>query len=59
MSEPMGAPSAAYTPRLVVLDGPTVTARRTAAASALASQFLSRADASQLLMVGAEQAMAK
>lgn len=38
---------------LALLDGNELTARRTAAASALASQFLSRADASQLLMVGA------
>lgn len=38
---------------LAMLDGNELTARRTAAASALASQFLSRADASQLLMVGA------
>ena len=38
---------------LALLDGNQLTARRTAAASALASQFLSRADASRLLMVGA------
>ena len=38
---------------LAMLDGNELTARRTAAASALASRFLSRADASQLLMVGA------
>nr|WP_298164102.1 ornithine cyclodeaminase family protein [uncultured Pseudomonas sp.] len=38
---------------LALLDGNELTARRTAAASALASRFLSRADASQLLMVGA------
>ena len=38
---------------LAMLDGNELTARRTAAASALASRFLSRADACQLLMVGA------
>lgn len=38
---------------LALLDGNELTARRTAAASALASRFLSRTDASQLLMVGA------
>ena len=38
---------------LAMLDGNELTARRTAAASALASRFLARADASQLLMVGA------
>nr|WP_298142393.1 ornithine cyclodeaminase family protein [uncultured Pseudomonas sp.] len=38
---------------LALLDGNELTARRTAAASALASRFLSRADASSLLMVGA------
>jgi ornithine cyclodeaminase/alanine dehydrogenase-like protein (mu-crystallin family) len=35
-----------------VLDGGELTARRTAAASALASRYLSRADSSCLLMVG-------
>ena len=38
---------------LAQLDGNELTARRTAAASALASQLLSREDASELLMVGA------
>ncbi|WP_432474651.1 ornithine cyclodeaminase family protein [Amphritea sp. HPY] len=38
---------------LAQLDGNELTARRTAAASALASNFLSRGDASELLMVGA------
>ncbi|MEH6580221.1 MAG: ornithine cyclodeaminase family protein [Amphritea sp.] len=38
---------------LVQLDGNELTARRTAAASALASSFLSREDASEMLMVGA------
>jgi ornithine cyclodeaminase/alanine dehydrogenase-like protein (mu-crystallin family) len=38
---------------LMVLDGNELTARRTAAASALASRFLSREDASEMLMVGA------
>ncbi|WP_339462929.1 ornithine cyclodeaminase family protein [Pseudomonas sp. EA_105y_Pfl2_R69] len=38
---------------LALLDGNELTARRTAAASALASSFLSRADANSLLMVGA------
>lgn len=37
---------------LGMLDGEELTARRTAAASALASKYLSRADASTLLMVG-------
>lgn len=35
-----------------LLDGPTLTARRTAAASALAADYLARKDASRLLMVG-------
>lgn len=38
---------------LALLDGNELTARRTAAASALASRLLSRTDASTLLMVGA------
>jgi len=38
---------------LAMLDGNTLTARRTASASALASRYLSRPDASRLLMVGA------
>jgi ornithine cyclodeaminase len=38
---------------LAQFDGNELTARRTAAASALASRYLSRPDASQLLMVGA------
>jgi ornithine cyclodeaminase len=38
---------------LVQLEGNEVTARRTAAASALASRFLSREDSQELLMVGA------
>jgi ornithine cyclodeaminase/alanine dehydrogenase-like protein (mu-crystallin family) len=38
---------------LAVLDGSELTARRTAAASALAAGFLARADASRLLLVGA------
>lgn len=37
---------------LAVMDARIITARRTAAASALASQFLSREDASTLLMIG-------
>jgi ornithine cyclodeaminase len=37
---------------VAVLDGTELTVRRTAAASALASKFLSRADSSRLLMVG-------
>jgi len=37
---------------LAILDGSELTARRTAAASALASRYLSRHDASRLLMVG-------
>jgi ornithine cyclodeaminase len=36
-----------------ILDGAELTARRTAAASALASRYLSRDDAASLLMVGA------
>ncbi|XQW84221.1 ornithine cyclodeaminase family protein [Thalassotalea piscium] len=35
-----------------MIDAPALTAKRTAAASALASQFLSREDSSSLLMVG-------
>ncbi len=38
---------------LAVFDGAELTARRTAAASALAAQYLARADASRLLVVGA------
>src|SRR6185295_15514804 len=38
---------------LAVMDATRLTAWRTAAASALASRYLSRADASRLLMVGA------
>ncbi len=37
---------------LALIDGPTLTARRTAAASALASRYLSRSDSERLLMVG-------
>lgn len=37
---------------VAILDGAELTLRRTAAASALASRYLSRADASTLLMVG-------
>ncbi|GAB4371519.1 MAG: ornithine cyclodeaminase family protein [Kiloniellaceae bacterium] len=37
---------------LALIDGPTLTAKRTAAASALASSYLSRPDAERLLMVG-------
>lgn len=35
-----------------VIDGPALTARRTAAASALAASYLARPDAARLLMVG-------
>ena len=38
---------------LAVLDGSELTARRTAAASALAARFLARADAQRLVLVGA------
>ncbi len=38
---------------LALLDGDQITARRTAAASALAASFLARADARRLLIVGA------
>jgi ornithine cyclodeaminase len=38
---------------LAVMDAPTLTAWRTAAASALAARFLAREDAATLLMVGA------
>lgn len=38
---------------LSILDGDAITSRRTAAASALAAKFLSRPDASSLLVVGA------
>lgn len=37
---------------LALMDGPALTARRTAAASALAANYLARPDASRLLMVG-------
>lgn len=43
---------------LVMLDGDTITSRRTAAASALAAQYLSRPDASTLLLVGTGQVAA-
>jgi len=39
------------TPRALI-DGPSLTARRTAAASALAARFLSRPDARRLLVIG-------
>lgn len=38
---------------LAILDGDVITSRRTAAASALAARWLSRPDASRLLVVGA------
>jgi ornithine cyclodeaminase len=38
---------------LAVIDGVSLTLRRTAAASALAARYLARADAARLLMVGA------
>jgi alanine dehydrogenase len=38
---------------LALFDGPALTARRTAAASALAASYLARADSERLLMVGA------
>ncbi|MBA4175288.1 MAG: ornithine cyclodeaminase [Leptothrix sp. (in: Bacteria)] len=38
---------------LALIDGDEITARRTAAASALAASFLARADAAHLLVVGA------
>lgn len=38
---------------LALIDGDTVTARRTAAASALAGSYLARPDAARLLVVGA------
>lgn len=37
---------------LAIIDGPELTARRTAAASGLAARFLAREDVSRLLMVG-------
>ena len=37
---------------LALLDGPALTVKRTAAASALAASYLARSDASRLLMVG-------
>ncbi|NIA67982.1 ornithine cyclodeaminase family protein [Pelagibius litoralis] len=37
---------------LALIDGPTLTVRRTAAASALASSYLSRPDSERLLMIG-------
>ncbi|MCK6451833.1 MAG: ornithine cyclodeaminase family protein [Alphaproteobacteria bacterium] len=37
---------------VALIDGPSITVRRTAAASALASRYLSRQDASRLVMVG-------
>ena len=38
---------------LALFDGPALTARRTAAASALAASYLARPDCERLLMVGA------
>lgn len=43
---------------LTMLDGDAITSRRTAAASALAAQYLSRPDASTLLLVGTGQVAA-
>lgn len=40
---------------IATLDGNVITSRRTAAASALAAKYLSRADSSHLLVVGAGQ----
>ena len=37
---------------LAMIDGPALTVKRTAAASALAASYLARSDASRLLMVG-------
>src|SRR3546814_14649469 len=37
---------------LALIDGPTLTVKRTAGASALASSYLSRPDSERLLMVG-------
>ena len=37
---------------IALIDGPELTARRTAAASALASRYLSRVNSSRLLMIG-------
>lgn len=37
---------------LAMIDGPVITARRTAAASGLAARYLAREDASSLLMIG-------
>lgn len=37
---------------LALIDGPTLTVKRTAAASALASNYLSRPDSERLLMIG-------
>jgi ornithine cyclodeaminase len=37
---------------VALIDGPSLTARRTAAASALAARYLARADAERLLMIG-------
>jgi len=37
---------------VALIDGPSITVRRTAAASALASRYLSRADAASMLMIG-------
>ncbi len=37
---------------IALMDGPELTARRTAAASAMASRYLSRPDSAKLLMVG-------
>ncbi len=45
--------SAATGALLAIIDGAELTARRTAAASALAARFLARQDASSLLIVGA------
>jgi len=40
---------------LALIDGPALTKKRTAAASALASGYLSRPDAERLLMVGTDR----
>ena len=51
-SDPISCPRQVTGELLAIIDGGELTARRTAAASALAASYLARADASVMLMIG-------